>query len=332
MGVGHQVHAFANALARRGHAVHVFSRYPAPEDALYGATVVPVGRRLRTFQFAWHLRDVDFSGFDVLHAHGDDYWLWSNKRPPRVRTMHGSCLVEAVHVPGAANRLRMLALYAAELLSACVADRTVCVSHDTLKYYPRLRQVIPNGVNLDAFHPGEKEPVPTMLFVGTYGNRKRGKLLMELFANQIRPQVPNARLWMVCSDAPAAQGVRVFGRVDENVLTELYRRAWVFCLPSSYEGFGLPYIEAMASGTAVVATPNAGAREVTREGRDGLLAADDKLGETLVRVLQDAALRTRLREAGLARAQDFSFERVCAAYEAVYAELIAKRAGRPAAR
>lgn len=49
-------------------------------------------------------------------------------------------------------------------------------------------------------------------------------------------------------------GVRVLGKVSLERLTEFYRRAWLFCLPSSYEGFGVPYIEAMASGTAVVAT------------------------------------------------------------------------------
>jgi glycosyltransferase involved in cell wall biosynthesis len=47
-----------------------------------------------------------------------------------------------------------------------------------------------------------KADVPTILFVGTYGNRKRGKLLMEIFARDILPKLPAAQLWMVCSDAP----------------------------------------------------------------------------------------------------------------------------------
>ena len=54
-------------------------------------------------------------------------------------------------------------------------------------------------------------------------------------------------------------------------LIELYQQAWLFCLPSSYEGFGVPYIEAMSCGTPVVATPNAGAREVLEEMAGGTL-------------------------------------------------------------
>ena len=65
---------------------------------------------------------------------------------------------------------------------------------------------------------------------------------------------------MVTQDAPAdpGAGITVLGRLDDEELAREYRAAWVFCLPSSYEGFGIPYAEAMASGTPVVATPNPG--------------------------------------------------------------------------
>ncbi len=143
-------------------------------------------------------------------------------------------------------------------------------------------------------------------------------MLLDLFHREIRPQVPNAEFWAVCENPVEGEGVRWFGRVPFETLTDLFRRAWVFCLPSSYEGFGVPYIEAMASGTPVVASPNDGAREVTQEGKSGLLASDEKLGETLVRVLKDSELRQQLRDSGLQRAQDFSWERVCEQYEALY--------------
>ena len=414
MGVGYQAHAMANGLVARGHSVVMFSACAEPEGAHYDYHRVEVGDSMRTFRFAWNLRKIDFSGFDVIHAHGDNYWLWSRRhRPPVIRTMHGSCLAEAWKVPGTKEKLRMLLLYGAEVLATLVSDKTVCVSANTLKYYPWLKTVIPNGVDVQAYAaaeqrfndqgsmsndqnlgnddgfttkaqrhegPGDevtgdrlqgtedggtqnlepgtlntgalrqalpaeqnesaalsqpsrfqvpgsnssagaasaKAAVPTILFVGTYGNRKRGKLLMEVFTRDVLPKVPAAQLWMVCSDAPAAAGVCVLGRISQAELVDRYQRAWVFCLPSTYEGFGIPYIEAMAAGTAVVASPNVGAVEVTRQGQDGLVVADDKLGETLLNVLRDENLRHKLEAAGRKRVKDFDLNSVCERYEKIY--------------
>jgi glycosyltransferase involved in cell wall biosynthesis len=81
----------------------------------------------------------------------------------------------------------------------------------------------------------------------------------------------------------------------------------------------------MAAGTAVVASPNVGAVEVTRSGQDGLIPTDDKLGETLLTVLQDTALRHKLEAAGLERVKDFDLNKVCERYEEIYQSAIASR-------
>lgn len=320
IGVGYQVHALANALVGRGHRVTVFSQTGASPDTNYEVVVVPAGARLKTFGFAWDLRRYDFSRFDVLNAHGDDWFLWGCKRPRHVHTFHGSCLAETLHARGLTTKTRMAALALCEYSAAALADALVTVSANTRHYLPFVKQVIPCGVDLEAFSPGpEKSPAPSLLFVGTMHGRKRGAMLLDLFQREIRAKVPDAEFWAVCENAIEGPGVRWFGRVSAETLTDLYRRAWVFCLPSSYEGFGVPYIEAMASGTPVVASPNVGAREVTQEGRSGLVVRDDMLAATLTRVLTDAALRERLCAAGLERAQDFGWDRVCAQYEALYA-------------
>lgn len=328
IGSGYQAHYMASAMTRRGHRVTMFSPCVPTDGALYETVTMPVGERMRTFRFAWNLRRIDFSGFDVVHAHGDDYWLWGRNLPVHVRTMHGSCLAETLHVPGAGEKLRMAMLGVSEVLATVVADRTVCVSRNTRRYYPWVRDVIMNGVDVEAFRPQEeRESAPTVLFVGTYHNRKRGKLLMDEFARAIRPALPNAQLWMVCDDAPVAPGVTVFGRVSLEKLAELYRRAWVFCLPSSYEGFGVPYIEAMASGTPVVATPNVGACEVLGNGRFGVIVAPRDLGKSLLRLLFDSSERERLRRVGLERTRDFDWNRIAGQYERIYVDLAEERVG-----
>jgi glycosyltransferase involved in cell wall biosynthesis len=92
----------------------------------------------------------------------------------------------------------------------------------------------------------------------------------------------------------------------------------VFAYPSLYEGFGIPYIEAMASGTAIVTTPNGGARDVLENGRFGLIRDDDAFGAAIIELLDNEALRHSLAEAGLARAPLYSPDSICAQIEQVY--------------
>src|ERR1700722_5402927 len=158
IGSGYQAHYMANALTKRGHNVTMFSPCGPTEGAIYRTVTVDPGKRLRTFGFALKLRKIDYSAFDLVHAHGDDYWLWSRRRyPTHIRTMHGSCLAEALHIPGLPGKLRMLMLGLSEILATIVADRTVCVSRNTTRYYPYpwVRDVIMNGVDTTAFRPAD---------------------------------------------------------------------------------------------------------------------------------------------------------------------------------
>ena len=322
IGVGYQVHELATELVRRGHSVDVFSECPPMPGAVYGHHRVRLSGSLRTFRFATRLRRMDFSGYDVLHAHGDDYWMWRRRVPRHVRTLHGSCFEEARTVRGVKEKVRMIALGFSEVLASLAADTTVVVSPSTRRWVPWVRDVVPNGVDTDRFRPSDTSPAdrPTVLFVGTWYGRKRGAALAEAFAADVLPAIPDAELQLVTQDAPSdlGPGVRVLGRLSDEALADAYRRAWVFCLPSDYEGFGIPYAEALASGTPVVATPNVGARYVLDDGRAGVIVDLPELGRALVELLGDSARRERMREAGLARAREFALTSVVDRYEAIY--------------
>lgn len=326
IGAGYQMHYLANAYVRRGHDVTMFSPFQdTSPDALYENICVPVENCCRTFRFAWNLRKIDFTSFNLLHAGMDDYALLGCPRPFHIRTFMGSCLAEALVIPGAKEKLRMLLLGLSELLACAVADTTVAISENTRHAIPFACHVIGCGVDTSVFYPAPpsnnisvREARPTILFVGTYQRRKRGKLLMEAFQREVRSAIPDAQLWMVCEDGPPAPGVTHYVRIPTLQLADLYRRAWVFCLPSQYEGFGVPYLEAMASGTPVVATPNPGAREVLENGRLGVLTKPEQLGHTLTEVLQDATTRQTLAANGLAHAQQFSWEAIISRYERLF--------------
>jgi len=98
----------------------------------------------------------------------------------------------------------------------------------------------------------------------------------------------------------------------------MYRSHWLLCSTSSYEGFGVPYVEALASGLPVVTTPNDGAREVLRDGKLGVLADPADLARALVRLLGDEARRGDLARFGIEASRRYAIDVIAAEYEEMY--------------
>lgn len=332
-GAGHFTVGLCAALARRGHRVTIFSQDPAPPGAAF-EVVQLAGRERRTAPLAFPLQiaRIDVGGFDLVHAQGDEQLLRHRGRPV-VRTLHGSSLDEAI-----ANGLRGLSpkhlflhgwFYNGELAAALRADAVVAVSAAAARHLPRRADVIPNGIDTTALAPDgtPKSPAPSILFVGALDSRKRGRLLVTEFLERVRPRVAGAELWLVSPDRAEGHGIVNLGTLDDAALAAAYRRAWVMCLPSAYEGFGRPYVEAMAAGTAVVASPNPGAEDVLDGGRYGAIAKDGWLADALVDMLSNRAARERFTQAGLGRARQYDWSVVAAAYERVYARVMEGRRG-----
>lgn len=117
---------------------------------------------------------------------------------------------------------------------------------------------------------------------------------------------------------------RVLGTVDQPTLELLYKRAAAVVVPSLYEGFGLPVLEAMARGKVVVAAKSSSLPEVGGEGAlyyDGS-ASSDALADVLEVAIGDKALRTKMVKAARARAANFTWDRTAAGVAAVIRELL----------
>src|SRR5206468_1710407 len=118
------------------------------------------------------------------------------------------------------------------------------------------------------------------------------------------------------------QYVRFLGYLPEETLAVMYRLSGVFVFPSLYEGFGLPPLEAMASGTPVVTSNVSSLPEVAGDAAVLVDPYDPQaIADGIYRVLTDADLRKDLRRKGVARAGQFSWEQSVRRVRRIYNEV-----------
>ena len=129
-------------------------------------------------------------------------------------------------------------------------------------------------------------------------------------------------------------GVEFLGRVSDDEKAQLFRTADVYVSPATGgESFGIVLLEAMAAGTPIVASDIHGYKGVVRRGREALLVQPrqpKQIAAAVARLLRDDELRTAMSRAGLARAQEFSWERVTAKVDDYYGFVIRRLAARDA--
>ncbi len=319
-GVDVFVHRLGNALVERGHDVSMLTfAAKAPADANYRLHRLGRGciarSRSRPVVAPLTLTARSPSNVDVVHLHGDD-WFYVGRRVPTVRTFYGSALCEARSATSTGRRIMQSMLFPLELLASRLATSSFAIADGMPAGY-RLMGELPLGFTPPRVALPPKSEAPSVLFVGTWEGRKRGAWLAERFAQEVLPAVPAAQLWMVSDRCEETKNVRWMGRPSDAELSRLFARAWAMCLPSTYEGFGMPYVEAMLHGTPVVATPNVGSNYLLSGGA-GLIASDDALGDALTRVLTMPRLRRDLTESGARRADRFLWDNAARAHETAY--------------
>lgn len=178
---------------------------------------------------------------------------------------------------------------------------------------------------------------PFALYVGNIKPHKNLERLIDAFDRLRRqPGFEALKLIIIGDEISKYQGlrravhehklhkhVRFLGFVPVQTLSVLYRLAGVFVFPSLYEGFGLPPLEAMASGTPVVTSNVSSLPEVVGDAAVLVDPYDpDSIADGMRTVLTDEALRACLRERGLARVREYSWERSVAQIRGVYEEVM----------
>jgi glycosyltransferase involved in cell wall biosynthesis len=180
---------------------------------------------------------------------------------------------------------------------------------------------------------------PFVLYAGNIKPHKNLERLIESFhlLRQNSPELKDVQLLIIGDEISKYatlrravhrhklhKHVRFFGFVPDRTLAALYRLAHAFVFPSLYEGFGLPPLEAMASGTPVITSNVSSLPEVVG---DAAVMIDPyepaAIAGAMYRVLTDGALRMDLRERGFARAREFSWERSIARVRQIYEEVMA---------
>jgi N-acetyl-alpha-D-glucosaminyl L-malate synthase BshA len=203
-------------------------------------------------------------------------------------------------------------------------------------------QVVPNFVSAAEFHPAtdgscRRALAPAghkiLIHVSNFRPVKRIGDVIKVFAG-VRSVLPATLV--LAGDGPdrdlAEQevdrlklrgDVRFFGKVDQ--VADLLGGSDLFLLPSQTESFGLSALEAMACGVPVIATRVGGLPEVVVDGATGYLApvgAVEEMTERAVGLLTDGAAHQRMRSAAVARAVEFSTDRIVPRYERLYQDVL----------
>jgi phosphatidylinositol alpha-mannosyltransferase len=343
-GVQGQVLGLSRSLRAAGHDVRVLGPCDgAPPDP----AVIPLGNsipveangsiatlapdlpaQLRTIRALWD------EAFDVVNLHEP----FAPSPPATALLIEDAPLVGTFHAAGTSTGYRHLGpllRWGAAKLAVRVAvsrdARTLAAATIGGRW-----ELLFNGVEVERFAKATPYPTdrPTILFVGRHEPRKGLAQLLEA-VGLLREDLA---VW-VASEGPQTAELRAryghdgrvewLGRINDEELASRLRGADVLCAPSlGGESFGVVLLEAMAAGTAVVASDLPGYRNAARPGRDALFSPpgdSQALAAALSRALHEPGLAAELIGAGEARAQAFSMDHLAERYLELFERCLAAR-------
>jgi glycosyltransferase involved in cell wall biosynthesis len=231
-----------------------------------------------------------------------------------------------------------------EKLYVKVPDVAVAVSKTTAKRLNSLLKmeegkikVIPNGVDHELFKMFKVEKDDAgIIYVGRLNSHKKVEWLIEAFAT-LRREFSGIHLDIV-GDGPSRSfyedyarkkgvlsNVTFHGRVDDDVLVGLLKRAHIYVLPSIREGQSITTLEAMAAGTpqVVVEYDGNGAVELVRESRSGIIVKPSRssLANSIRILLEDRNLWLKLQSNGFEHVKQYSWDRTAEGYYKLYTSI-----------
>ena len=357
-GVTDHINNLAQQFRGWGHRVKVIAPCSRPEsvedpDFIHMGRPVPIpsgGSIARISLSIWLYPRIkallEREAFDLIHLHEPfagftSLWTIKASETVNIGTFHTNGGHKVYHVGGK----RLARPYLRKLHGRIAVSKT---AHRFINgNFPGEYEIIPNGIQVDNFGPCVKpfehlkDGKLNILFLGRLEKRKGLKYLLGAYS-RLKWDWPDIRLIVVGAGNPDMDSMHIMGErnledvmfagsVSEEDKARYFRTADIYCSPATgKESFGIVLLEAMASGTPIVASRIDGYSDVIRDGHDGLLVphkSEAALAGAIEGLLRDEGLRARLARNGLETAQTYRWERVARRVMDHYAARMAAREG-----